>query len=165
MNNEFANAVERIAEAVMFENWMRFYFISEEGEALFLRLPEKAMEQLQKRYASLYGLAEYLNNAEISHEASLKAVCMFVSGGLDGRALPESLTLKVFDSPAFHLELQLFGSWVQAHEEKLDERFLEFSQWREMYSAWKDTDEVRQYRQKLEEDQAFAAAEVSQTVQ
>ena len=31
MNAEFDAAVNRITEVVMFENWLRFYFIHEEG--------------------------------------------------------------------------------------------------------------------------------------
>jgi hypothetical protein len=141
--------MNRVLEAVMFENWLRFYFLSEEGEKLFLRLPEKAMQQVKKRYAELYGLAEYLNDSEIRHEDSVKAVCLFASGSLGGGGLPESLVADVLDLPRFHLELQLFGSWVQGHEEKLDERFLDFSQWRELFDRWKETDAVRMYRDTL----------------
>ena len=145
MNQETLSAFDRVVEAVMFENWLRFYFLAEEGEKLFLRLPEKAMAQLKNRYAQLYGLAESLQDTEISHEASVKAVCLFVSGAPGGTSLPESKMAEIFDAPRFHLELQLFGSWVQGHEEQLDERFLEFSQWRELYARWKNTDEVRAY--------------------
>lgn len=163
MNTESETA--RIAEVVMFENWLRFYFIAEEGEALVLRLPEKAMEQLKKRYAEFYELAEYLNGEEVTHESSLKAVCMFVAGGFGGRALPESVVAEVFDSAVFHQELQLFSSWVQSNEEQLDQQFLEFSQWRDLYARWKETDEVREYREKLAEEMALAAADGPQTTQ
>lgn len=150
MNKETVSAINRVAEVVMFENWLRFYFLSEEEDGkLFLRLPEKALRQLKDRYADLYGLAEYLNDSEIRHEDSVKAVCLFVSGGLGGPALPESMVTDVFDSPGFHQELQLFGAWVQGHEDTLDERFLEFSHWRELYAGWKETDEVRAYREGL----------------
>jgi hypothetical protein len=153
---ETLSAFDRVVEVVMFENWLRFYFLAEEGEKLFLRLPEKAMAQLKNRYAEFYGLAEYLQDTEISHEASVKAVCLFVSDGPGAIALPESRVAEVFDSSRFHLELQLFGSWVQGHEEQLDERFLEFSQWRELYARWKDTDEVRAYAQAQAQEKGIA---------
>ena len=154
MNTETISAINRVAEVVMFENWLRFYFLSEEEDGkLFLRLPEKALRQLQDRYTDLYGLAEYLNGSEVRHEDSVKAVCLFVSGGLGGPALPDGMVADVFDSPGFHLELQLFGTWVQGHEDKLDEGFLEFSRWRELYAGWKETDEVRAYREGLSREQ------------
>ena len=51
---QFQNGVAKVLEAVMFENWLRFYFISEKPEApaaadgqpaLFIAVPVKAMEQ------------------------------------------------------------------------------------------------------------------------
>ena len=165
MTSEIEAAVGRVAEVVMFENWLRFYFISEEDDKLFIRLPEKSLEQLKRRYKAFYDLAEMLNNEEIDHQRSLNAVCMFVSGGFDGRPLPEHVVAGVFDSPKFQVELQLFSNWVQNHEEKLDERFMEFSEWQKGYALWKDSDEVRKYAQQLTEGMTFVSSDTSETVQ
>ena len=145
MGIDFESAIKRISEVVMFENWLRFYFIAEEGEKLFIRLPEQAIDRLRIKYSNLYGLAERLNNTEIDHKTSLNAVCLFVASEIGGVALPEDLIGRVFDSPRFHIELQLFSSWVQAHEEQLDESFMEFSLWQKMYVEWKSTDSVQDY--------------------
>lgn len=165
MNQDFHDAVSRMLEVVMFENWLRFYFIAEENDKLVIRLPKKSMEQLRARYASLYGLAEDLNGLEIDHQTSLRSVCMFVAKEIDGRAMSEDLIARVLDSPQFHIELQLFGSWVQAHEEQLDEHFLEFKSWREKFSAWEQTPEVRQYVKDLMEKMLLAQAEAPETTQ
>jgi hypothetical protein len=107
MTAEVEAAVGRVAEVIMFENWLRFYFITEEDDKLFIRLPEKSLEQIQQRYKSHYDLAVMLNNEEIDHQHSLKAVCLHVAGNFDGRPLSEHVVAGVFDSPKFQLELQL----------------------------------------------------------
>ena len=146
---DFTEALNRISEVVMFENWLRFYFISEEDEKLFIRIPEQAMGKLRDKYPGLAGLAEELNNTEVDHKSSLAAVCLFVANDLEGITLNESTIGQVLDSPRFHLELQLFGFWVQSHEEQLDEAFIEFSVWQEEYRAWKRTDKVKEFAESL----------------
>ncbi len=150
MTSEFDEAVSRITQVVMFENWLRFYFITEEEDGkLLIRLPEKALEQLKARYASFYGLAESLNNREIDHQTSVNEVCLFVATEIDGKSLSEQMINRVFDSTQFQVELQLFSAWVQAHEEMLDENFVEFNVWLERYAAWKQTDEVEAHRKSI----------------
>ncbi len=165
MNAEFEVAINRVSEVVMFENWLRFYFIAEEGDKLFLRLPEQAMERLRAGYPSLYGLADRLNNTEIDHKTSLSAVCLFVASEIDGAALPESVIGRVLDSTRFHLELQLFSSWVQAHEEFLDESFMEFARWQAMYEEWKKTEEVQKLVKTLLENASLSVRNPSETTQ
>lgn len=145
---DFQKAQLRITEIVMFENWLRFYFIAEEGDKLFIRIPEQAMAKLTSGYAHLAGLAERLNNKEIDHKTSMEAVVMFTATEADGN-MPEALIGQVFDSTRFHLDLQLFGSWVQSHEEQLDAAFMEFSTWKAMFADWRKSDEVRKYADEL----------------
>lgn len=165
MTTHCAAPLAEALDAVMFENWLRFYFIAEEGDELVLRLPEKAMEQIRKRYGKYHELAEVLNNAPIDHNTSLKAVCMFMAGSLNNTAAPQAAAESLFDNPAFHVELQLFGSWVQSHEEQLDASFLEFSDWKTMYGQWRELDEVKKLAGQLAGHIAAAEAEPSATVQ
>lgn len=144
MQHEFASALSRVTEVVMFENWLRFYFITEEDEKLFLRVPETALAKLRDEYPHLAGLAERLNATEIDHQSSLNAVCLFVASEIDGVVLPATLIESVFNSSLFHLELQMFNSWVQAHEEQLDAAFMEFSLWQRLYREWKSSDAVQE---------------------
>ena len=53
---EFQNAVLRILETVMFENWIRFYFLTEKLDApveegaekpLFVAIPEQGMQRIR----------------------------------------------------------------------------------------------------------------------
>jgi len=165
MATEIARAAGRVAEVVMFENWLRFYFISEEGDTLFIRLPINAMRQIQQRCQSYYDLAAMLNNEEVDHQRSLNAVSTFISSGLDGGPLPGAVLEGVFDSPEFHLELQLFTNWLQSHEETLDEGFMEFSEWQKLFALWKESDEVKNYTKRLAESMALAPPDVSKSVQ
>ena len=166
MASEFDQAVERIPQVVMFENWLRFYFIGEEeGGKLLIRLPEKAMEQINTRYGAFYGLAERLNNREIDHQTSINEVCLFVASEIDGRSLSEQTINWVFDSSQFQAELQLFSAWVQAHEEKLDENFMEFNDWLKQYAAWRQTDEVEAKRKNIISHMARFVSDSPKTAQ
>ena len=143
MPHDFTSALSRITEVVMFENWLRFYFIAEEDEKLFIRLPDAALDRLRDEYPHTAGLAERLNGTEIDHQSSLNAVCLFVASEIDGVVISPTMIETVFNSPRFHAELQLFNSWVQAHEEQLDAAFMEFSLWQRLYQEWKESDAVR----------------------
>ena len=63
---EFQNAVLRILETVMFENWIRFYFLTEKLDApveegaekpLFVAIPEQGMQRIKELYPDLLPLA------------------------------------------------------------------------------------------------------------
>ena len=67
---QFQKTVDQVLEAVMFENWLRFYFISEkpdapaheDGEApLFMAVPVKGMERISELYPHLLPLADAMN--------------------------------------------------------------------------------------------------------
>lgn len=165
MSTNLQDNIDRIIEVVMFENWLRFYFIAEEGDTLSIRLPEKAMEQLKKRYGHLYGLADRLNNVAISHDTSMNEVCLFISGGFDGHPMPDHVIADVFASAAFQVEIELFNHWVQAHEAQLDASFLEFSEWQRLFAEWEKADEVREFRKTLAERQVLSRSDASETVQ
>ena len=96
---EFQNAVLRILETVMFENWIRFYFLTEKLDApveegaekpLFVAIPEQGMQRIKELYPDLLPLAESLNGKEISFALSQQAVCSFVMEHLDGKVMPNT---------------------------------------------------------------------------
>ena len=165
MPSEFDAAIERVMEVVMFENWLRFYFIEEEGDRLFINLPDKALEQIKKRYGSLYDLADRLNQQNLDHQLSMNEVCLFVAGDFSSKGLAEDLPSRVFDSNAFMVEVQLFGSWVQGHEEKLDESFLDFETWQKLYREWLQSDEVQEYKRQLTAESPIMSAAGTMTTQ
>ncbi len=148
--DNFDSAITRVTEVLMFENWLRFYFIEEDdGGELFIRLPEKALQQIQNNYGQFYDLADRLNNREINHQTSMNEVCLFVAADFSSKGLPEDLATRVFDSLAFQLEVQMFGAWVQAHEDLLDVNFMDFATWRHSYEQWCKSDAGLAYRKKL----------------
>ena len=172
---EFRNAVEQALEAVMFESWLRFYFIEElppatDGknpddaadaeERLAIRVPEKGMARIRELYPNLLPLAESMNGHEVDFETSRRAVCTFVLGHLDGKTMPRDMAAVVFASATFQVELQLFHTWLQLHEAQLDEGFQEFGAWRNLFAQWRATPGARELAEKLAvATQGRAAAE------
>ena len=168
---EFRNAVEQALEAVMFESWLRFYFIEElpadaEGkkpdaeERLAIRVPEKGMARIGELYPNLLPLAESMNGHGVDFETSRRAVCTFVLGHLDGKTMPRDMAAVVFASATFQVALQLFHTWLQLHEAQLDEGFQEFGAWRNLFAQWRATPGARELAEKLAvATQGRAAAE------
>ena len=154
---QFQQAVVSILEAVMFENWLRFYFIAEKADAdnvdgehtLYLAVPDKAMTRIREEYAHLLPLAESLNGKTASFENSQQAVCTFVVQHLDGKSMPRQMADMVFDSSSFQTRMQLFNAWVQMHEEQLEQTFMDFAQWRSLFAQWCETDKVKELAARL----------------
>ncbi len=163
VQDTFGKSIEKVLEVVMFENWLRFYFISEEegSDKLFIHVPEQGMTRIKELYPHLYQLAESVNNKEITFDSSRSAVCEHVLVEVDGKSIPKEMSPMVFDSATFHVELQLFNTWVSAHEEQLDEGFLEFGAWRNFFSQWRQTDNVKGIALKMMSAAAAAGQEDS----
>ena len=150
MSTAFQQAVRQILEVIMFENWLRFYFISEpEGGGLALAVPEQGLARIREKYPRFMPLVEELNGREISFELSRRAVCTFVATHCDGKDMPVNMADFVLDSAGFQLEMQLFNNWVQGHEEQLDKHFLDFSTWNRLFAEWRDSDKVKQWAASL----------------
>ena len=158
---DFIKAVDTILEVVMFENWLRFYFINEMYEEeetkktddnnpkLFIVIPEKGMHKIQELYPSLYPLAKSLNNQEITFEVSQGAVCSYIVENIDGTLIPRDTAPTMMDSIAFQVRLNLFNTWIQLHENQLEQGFLEFGTWKELFTEWKNSDVGRDLTEKL----------------
>ncbi|MDR2744061.1 MAG: hypothetical protein LBB66_02520 [Desulfovibrio sp.] len=154
----FQKAVAQVLEAVMFENWLRFYFITrKDGDAteqddegrLFVAVPDRGMERIRKDYAHLLPMAEAVNGRKADFETSRRAVCAFVLERLDGKTMPRDMVGIVLESATFQAQLQLFNAWVRAHEDRLDEGFLDFAAWRSLFAKWRQNPEVRDLAEKL----------------
>lgn len=152
---EFQNAVADILRVVMFENWLRFYFISEEENGqdkekdLRIDLPDKSLKKISELYPDLLPLAEKLNNRHIDFSTSRNAVLTFVLDWLDGKKLPRGLAQTVFSSSTFQARLQLFYAWLQMHEDQLDMGFVDFSTWLDLFYKWKSSPGARELEEKL----------------
>lgn len=143
-------AVRDIAEVVIFENWLRYYFVAEEGdEKLTLKVPEDTMAEIKDKHEHLYPVAEMLNNEEIDYQRSQEVVCSFVARQFDGSKYHTGAIPKAFDSSDLKVELHLFGLWQEAHQQRLDDERLNFEDFSDFFTKWRDTDEVQNYRESL----------------
>lgn len=148
---EFGKAVESISEVMMFENWLRFYFIVEEGDKLFIRVPEQGQMRIRENHPTLFSLIEDMNDKEVTPEISRMAVCNFISSEIEANTVKAGMGGRVFDSQTFQFEMHLFGTWVQSHEEQLDKGFLDFNTWKTLFFEWKKSDKVREHIEQLRE--------------
>ena len=106
--------------------------------------PSRACSASRSCTPDLLPLAESLNGKEISFALSQQAVCSFVMEHLDGKVMPQRMAETVFDSTTFQTRMQLFNAWVQMHENQLDQNFMEFGSWRELFAQWCSTDQVKE---------------------
>lgn len=149
-NNEMMqNAIQDISEMMQFENWIRFYFIREEDDKLYVRIPEEAKSRIAEDYPAYMELVETLNNNPIDYDTSMNTLCKQVVRVFEGDKYPYGISTDVFDSKDFQAEMHLFNIWVQSHEEQLDQAFMEFKKWREIFTEWKQDERVKEYHDKL----------------
>ncbi len=146
---EFGKAVETISEVMMFENWLRFYFIAEEGDKLYIRVPEQGLMRIRENHPALFSLVEEMNGKEVTPQVSRTAVCNHISSEVEGNSIKMGMGGRVFDSQTFQFEMHLFGTWVQSHEEQLDKGFLDFNTWKSLFADWKKSDKVREHIEEL----------------
>jgi phage/plasmid-associated DNA primase len=90
-----------------------------------------------------------VNDAELDYKRSQDNVCTFVASRLDGQKYESTILPQVFDDARFKVEMYLFNVWLKMHEPHLDEAFMDFAEWMEMYEGWTSLDEVKEYRTKL----------------
>ena len=146
MSDDFASVLADVAEAMQFENWLRFYFIKEaEDGTLTLEIPAEAAEVIQRDHAGLWPLAEALTGKPLDYQTCLNEVCTFAARFLDGARHRAGLVDKVFDSRDFKVEMHLFHLFLSGHEAAFDRERLDFAKWREIFAAWKASDQVRDY--------------------
>lgn len=140
----FQDAVRQILDVVIFENWIRFYFITEDDKSedengnLRIEIPEKSMEKIKELYPDFFLLAEGMNHHNVDFNTSMRAVLTYVLDNLDNKKMPRDMAQTVFSSATFQIRLQLFNVWVQSHEEQLDSHFLDFNTWRKLFEKWSE---------------------------
>ncbi len=141
-------AVRDTIRIFQFEQWIRFYYIKGEGDALCVEIPDEIMKRVEEEYPSLKSLAETMTGS-IDYKKSHEIVCAHVASHLDGTKYDMTVMPKVFDSPQFKIEMYVFNMWMKMHEPYLEEEIMFFSDWEEMWEEWNKLEEVQQYREKL----------------
>ncbi|MEF2229382.1 MAG: hypothetical protein V3571_00480 [Pseudodesulfovibrio sp.] len=159
------NAVKDTVEIFQFDQWLRFYFVVEDGENLKLRIPDEVMRYIDKEYPALHRLADTTNDTVIDYQRSQENVCAYVAARLDGQKYESTVLPQVFDNATFKIEMYVFNIWMKMHEAHLDEEYLPFGDWLEMYRGWNSLDEVKEYRRKLLENGTDPGVPTCETAQ
>lgn len=143
------NAIKDAIEIFQFDQWIRFYFVVEKDGQLHIEIPEDRIREIQENFPTLYPFADMINNSLLDYKRSQDNVCSFVASRLDGEKYDPTVLPQVFDDAQFKVEMYLFNVWQKMHEPHLDEAYMDFGGWKEMYEGWNSLDEVKEYRTKL----------------
>lgn len=143
------SAVKDALEAFQFDQWIRFYFIQEKGDELWVEIPEEVLASLKEENDHLHRYADMVNNAVTDYQRSQENVCSYIAARLDGQKYERTVLPQVFDNATFKVEMYMFNVWIKMHESHLDEEYMDFNAWMEMFEGWKSLDEVKEYRAKL----------------
>lgn len=129
-------------EAIIFENWLRFYFIEEnpeqeckDGEEFYYKIPHDRLEAIKRLYPDKHALSESLNGKAINFQNSRNAIIQHLlldENGAPATEAPE----EAFADADLDKRLHLFYVWLDLHEIQLDADFLEYGQWLELYRDW-----------------------------
>jgi hypothetical protein len=159
MTQPISKAIHDVVEAMMFESWLRFYFVEEDAPAegaaegsqaggdkvLFVRLPAEEAERIRAEHDQLWRLAEAMSDGPVDYATSLTRICSFVSSAYDGIKYPVGTVGEVFNSRDFQLEVYLFNLWLSGHEHVFEAERLSFADWRRIFAEWKSSPEVQRY--------------------
>ncbi len=142
-------AVADVAEVMHFENWLRFYFVSEVEGELRLSVPQEAQDKIEAEYPHLAPILKHVDGQAVTYENSMNAVCTYVSNEFDGKKYPAGTVERVFDSTELNKEMQLFGMWIQGHESQLEQTFMDFATWRSLFEEWRNSAQVKAHVKNL----------------
>ena len=143
------NAVKDTLEIFQFDQWLRFYFVVEKGEELWIEIPDDVMARIKQEHPEMHRFADMVNNAVTDYKRSQDNVCSFVAAKLDGQKYEATVLPQVFDNATFKVEMYVFNLWLKMHESHLDEAVMTFEEWMEMFEEWNKLAEVSEYRDKL----------------
>ena len=133
MKNNLSPECALLRDLLLFEQWLRFYFITEEGEALVLHVPENVALRVRENASDLADLMDDLTDRQLEAADALAVVFAAAAEMLgEGGPAPEAL----FSDPALQTELGLFRGWVQEHERELDEKLYGFRAWLQRFDDW-----------------------------
>lgn len=143
------NALNDMAQVFHFEFWLRYYFIEEQDGGLFIKLTEEQKKQMQVKFPDYWELAESVLGRPLSPELSQQSVVEFLQVNFEGKKYPANTVLKVLDSKDFSVEMYLFDTWVDLHEEQLMQKIFGFDYWMHAYGEWKTTEKAQQLLQSI----------------
>jgi hypothetical protein len=138
-------ASQEIFRVFMAEHWVRYYFAMQNGDIVFLDVPEAAIEAFKAHDAVLAEFIVGINGQTIDMESSRRAVGEFVFRTMEGGAYPPGLVGRAFDGKPLALMLKLFSVWLSGHEAMLDAEPLPFAEWERLFAAWRQDPAVARF--------------------
>ena len=144
------NALIDTAKVFHFEFWLRYYFIEERDGSLFITLTDEQARQMQAQFPDYWELVERVQGRPLSPELSQQSVVEFLQVNFEGHRYPANTVLKVLDSKTFSMEMYLFNTWVDVHEEQLMQKIYGFDYWMHAYEEWKASEKGTQLAQSLQ---------------
>ncbi|MBU4525216.1 MAG: hypothetical protein KUA37_07070 [Desulfomicrobium sp.] len=143
------NALNDMARVFHFEFWLRYYFIKEKDEGLYIELSADQAKQMQTQFPDFWELADSVQGRPLSPELSQQSVVEFLQVHLEGKKFPANTVLQVLDSKEFSVEMYLFNTWLDLHEEQLMQKIFGFDYWMLIYDEWKTTEKAQQLTHSL----------------
>lgn len=133
-------AVIDVAKVFHFEFWLRYYFVEEKNEALYITLNEGQVKQMQTQFPEYWELVERVLDTPLSPELSQRVVVEFLQIHVEGTKYPVNTVSAVLDSKDFGVEMYLFDSWIDLHEEQLMQKIYGYDYWMHSYEEWKQSE-------------------------
>ncbi|WP_027370359.1 hypothetical protein [Desulfovermiculus halophilus] len=153
MADQFKQALKDITDICKFEHWLRFTYMTKEGEEHKLSIPESDIAEMKRDLPLLAGLAEDMNNEIMTPDTSQQKLIAYIQNRLDGDRYDITRILSVLNSKSFQVEMQAFHMWVEAHEDQLETSLMNFTQWMQLFEAWKRTGKGQDVLQTLSSPQ------------
>lgn len=139
--------LDEIAQVFHFEFWLRYYFIQERDDQLYIHLTAQQSKQMQAQFSDYWPLVQDMQDQPLSPELSQRILVEFIEFHLAGKKIPAGLVPTILDDKKFSIEMLLFNTWVDVHEEQLMQKIYGFDYWLNAYEEWKKSDQATQLRQ------------------
>lgn len=138
-----------VAKVFHFEFWLRYYFIEERDNELFIAITDEQMEHMRKQFPDFVELAERMMGVALTPELSQMRVVEFLQLHYEGSRFPPNSIPKILDSKDFSVEMYLFDTWLNLHENQLMQKIYGFDQWMHFLDEWKQSDKAQQLMHSL----------------
>lgn len=142
-------AVREVAKVFHFEFWLRYYFIQEAEDGLRLVLSPEQEMQMRRSFPEMWELVERLQEEPLSPQLSQQAVGEYLQLYVEGKKFAPNTVPNVLDSKDFEVEMYLFDTWVELHEDQLMEKIYGFDWWMHVYEKWREGEGAKHMEQSL----------------
>lgn len=120
--------VSRMLEAVIFEQWLRFSWITEDADGDFcIQIPEDTAREISTDYPLFKSLLERLNGTIVDANMACSAILAFAQDEL-GENAPA-----VLDDTVFQENVSRFHLWLHEQVDMLEAHPYNFDQWKTLF--------------------------------